>query len=180
MGAAVNDGRGVAVGRRSPPAAVARRAGRAAELRRPATRVRGQAPQFGALLWRRTAPESTPPAVMAPHGSGANAVPAAAVARAARSGSTANACGRIQRHAPSRKPACSDRTAYRTSFANRGRAPQSARRPGGGMCRGAADNYGYGAATCANCVRGRVAEFDAQRWQRKAPGPILLDSLPIK
>jgi hypothetical protein len=44
---------------------------------------RGQAPQIGALLWRRNAPGSTLLAVMAPHGSGANAVPAA-VARARR------------------------------------------------------------------------------------------------
>ena len=43
-------------------------------------RVRGQAPPFGTLLWRRNAPDSTSPASMALHGSGANAVPAAAVA----------------------------------------------------------------------------------------------------
>ena len=63
IGAAVNDGRGVAVGRRSPPAA---------ELRRPANRVRGQAPPFGALLWRRN---------RGGIGASAHGVPAAAVVR---------------------------------------------------------------------------------------------------
>jgi len=41
---------------------------------------------------RRIAPQSTPPATMAPHGAGANAAPAAAAARRERCGAQAN-CG---------------------------------------------------------------------------------------
>jgi hypothetical protein len=81
-----NDGHSVAVDKLFA-AAVARRrvAGtrehRGAARRRTSARCAGQAPQFGALLGRRTTPESTPPALIAPHGRAANAVPAAAVAR---------------------------------------------------------------------------------------------------
>ena len=51
---------------RSPPPRWLGGAASGAGLRWSTNRVRGQAPQFGALRWRRTAPESTPPAVMAP------------------------------------------------------------------------------------------------------------------